>query len=445
MLSSSSRIKSSFTKLKPQDSWAFKDAPRSITSSYTHNYHRYPAKFIPQLVRKLILKNTVEGETICDPFGGCGTTIVEAKLAGRKSVGVDINPIAKLITQTKITPIKPSILAKEIDIILNEITRVKSKRKANDFNARLRYWFNISKLKKLDQIYVAINKTKNPACKRFFYCAFSHILKNSSLWLMKSIKPTVDKGKVVVDPVLTFRRHLLSMQKMNALFYKELESKKRLDSDARFFKGDSTKRLPIESNSIELIITSPPYVTSYEYADLHQLSLLWFGNDNKNFKHWNNLSNDFGIFRKKFIGTRYKKYKSNNLHSKIAEEIVADLWHTNRSVAMNVANYFSDMYKSFREMYSVLRRNKLACVIVGNTSLRGVEILNAEVAAEQMTAVGFKKVQFIKREFPNKAITPWRDKTTGKFTSKNNKNKKIAYQYEYILIMKKDDLNPLTL
>ena len=95
------------------------------------------------------------------------------------------------------------------------------------------------------------------------------------------------------------------------------------------------------------------------------------------------------------------------------------------------------MKKVFTEMYRVLKTGGKACIIIGNTSLRGVEILNAQAAAEQMQAVGFQKVEFIKREIPNKMITPWRDLETGKFTSKGNPSKKRAYEYEFVVVMEK--------
>ena len=88
-------------------------------------------------------------------------------------------------------------------------------------------------------------------------------------------------------------------------------------------------------------------------------------------------------------------------------------------------------------MHRVLKTGGKACIIIGNTSLRGVEILNAQVAAEQMKAAGFNKVDFIKREIPNKMITPWRDIESGKFTGMNNPSKTRAYEYEYVVVMEK--------
>lgn len=88
-------------------------------------------------------------------------------------------------------------------------------------------------------------------------------------------------------------------------------------------------------------------------------------------------------------------------------------------------------------MYRILKTGGKACIIIGNTSLRGVEILNAQVAAEQMQAAGFQKPIFIKREIPNKMITPWRDLESGKFTGKDNPSKTRAYEHEYVVVMER--------
>jgi len=425
-----------FTTLKPYEKWSFRDAGRSQTTAFTHGYHRYPAKFIPQIVRKLIEKYAPnETQVVCDPFGGCGTTLVEAKILGHKSIGFDINPVAKLITKTKTTPIKPHTLTNY---------RCKFLRYYNDapsvsykHHPRIAYWFDELTITELDKIYFAIKKIKNHDVRRFFLCAFSHNLKNCSRWLMKSIKPTIDKDKVVPDPKESFLRHLDSMIKKNEQFYSILAQSGYTNITAKMYRRDSTKKLPIEQDAIDLIITSPPYVTSYEYADLHQLSLLWFGDDPKHFKKWNRFSNDFIDFRRNFIGTNSKRKKNGDFNSLIAEQIIENLIKIERSLAVNVANYFLDMKKIFVEMYRVLKPGGKACIIIGNTSLRGIEILNAQVVVEQMQTIGFGKVDFIKREIPNKMITPWRDVGSGKFTSKDNPSKIRAYEYEYIVIMEK--------
>ena len=157
--------------------------------------------------------------------------------------------------------------------------------------------------------------------------------------------------------------------------------------------------------------------SSYEYADLHQLSLLWFGNNTKDFYGWSKSSTNFSDFRKDFIGTSYKNKQKGEISSKIGLHITEQLYGIDKSLSKDVSNYFIDMNLAFKEMYRVLKRGKRACVVIGNTELRGVAILNAEVATEQMLHIGFKKWDIIKRAVPNKMITPWRDIATGKFTT----------------------------
>ena len=111
-----------FEKIPVSDEWVFKNV-RS-TEQWTHGYHRYPAKFLPNIVKKIIENYTDDGDTIADLFAGCGTTLVESKVHGRKSVGVDINPVAQLIARVKTNPIKPEALNKSFDQLKKKIEKI---------------------------------------------------------------------------------------------------------------------------------------------------------------------------------------------------------------------------------------------------------------------------------------------------------------------------------
>lgn len=426
-----------FKKITPNSNWSFSEFQRTETTMLSHSYHRYPAKFIPQLVDKLIDKYTSEGDLVCDPFGGCGTTLVQSKISGRQSIGFDINPVAKLITDTKTRAINPLKLIKARELFIDKYNKIQNKNKNIKHNERVYYWFDKKIVNKLDNIYLAILSIKDSNSRRFFLCAFSHVLKNCSRWLMKSIKPTIDQDKIFPDPETIFLRHLDSMIKKNEVFHRSLKESGRLNIPSKMKLWNSTKKLPLKDRSVDLIVTSPPYVTSYEYADLHQLSLLWFGDDKKHFKNWDQVVDKFLDFKKQFIGSSHKKVAHNEFKSKIAQDIVEKLELKNRSLSQSVAGYFDDMKLSFSEMYRILKKGKKACVIIGNTELLGVPILNAQVATEQMLNLGFTKSQIIKREVSNKMITPWRDTETGKFTGHKNPSKKRAYEYEYVLLMEK--------
>ncbi|MGB4258736.1 MAG: DNA methyltransferase [Phycisphaerae bacterium] len=90
----------------------------------THGIHPYPAKFPPQIVRWAIKKFTVEGELVLDPMVGSGTTLVECAAEKRKGIGIDIDPLARLVSMVKTTPIENhslKLLEENINIYLSKL------------------------------------------------------------------------------------------------------------------------------------------------------------------------------------------------------------------------------------------------------------------------------------------------------------------------------------
>jgi len=343
---------------------------------------------------------------------------------GRPSVGVDINPVAVLITKAKITPIDPQKIEKAFTILKAKLdTYSKDTKVKAPGHKRIDYWFKPEEKRKLAFIFAEISKLKDQDIRDFFYCGFSNILKNCSIWLQKSNKPTRDQNKKPSDPIPTFYKQIKMMMRGNARFYELLREKKHLEIPSQVHCTDA-RTIPVKDNSVSLI--TPPYVTSYEYADLHQLTALWL-------EYTENLSD----FRKRFIGTSYHNKKDFILNSELAEKIRSELLKKYKKTAEEVSTYFSEMNQVFVEMKRILKKGGKTCIVIGNTSLKGVEILNAEVFAEQLQNLGLQIVDIIKREIPSKNLPSVRDKKTGKFARISDKNKISVYPTEYILIMEK--------
>src|SRR3989338_4188941 len=340
MLLPYSAIKYDFSGLSPDESWSFKQIKRYETSYITHGYHRYPAKLIPQLVNRLISEFTAKDEFVFDPFGGCGTTLVEAKALGRKSIGFDINPVAKLITETKTTPLSPNSLENYLNRFIADLDRLGDREIIQTHSERTNYWFDPNIQSELDRLYFAINNISNHRIRRFYLCAFSHILKNCSKWLMKSIKPQIDPNKIPPNVIKTFLSHIKHMMSKNREFYEFLKISGNLNIPAKMKLSDSTKKFPLGNNSVDLIITSPPYVTSYEYADLHQLILLWLGDDPLRYSRWHKYAQRYQSFREKFVGTKLGEHKGSQFLGFFAHHIINQL-PNNRQYAKSVARYFS--------------------------------------------------------------------------------------------------------
>lgn len=94
-------------EISETEDWSFAHLKRVETLWGPHGYHRYPAKFIPQLVRRLIESYSAAGELVGDPFLGSGTTGIEALRMGRRFWGADISQVALLISRAKCVPLSP--------------------------------------------------------------------------------------------------------------------------------------------------------------------------------------------------------------------------------------------------------------------------------------------------------------------------------------------------
>lgn len=415
-----------FDNIPENREWAF-ESVRS-TEQWTHGYHRYPAKFLPDVVRKIIEEYAKGSNLIADLFAGCGTTLVEAKVHGISSVGVDINPVAQLITKVKTTPLAPDDLQQAYTALVNLFDKYNE----SDYedikkHERIDYWFTPSQKTKIAFLYDTVfHLEADDDTKDFFYVCISHILKNCSWWLQSGTKPQRDMEKEPEDPFNEFKRHCNKMIGWNEKFYNELSKIGYLGIPCEIYLGDA-RHTSITSESIDAIITSPPYVTSYEYADIHQLTAYWM-----------EYISDIHEFRKKFIGSSYSGNDSLIVpNSKQAQKIVNDLSENSKHIARDVAQYFNDMQEVAKEMARVLAPNGHACIVIGNTTIKEVQIKSAEVFYEFLRNAGLRKVTVIKRSIPHKLMPTLRDKNTGRFTKLDNPNCKKVYPNEYVIIMKK--------
>lgn len=413
-----------FAKIPVSPEWCFKNV-RSI-EQWTHGYHRYPAKFLPNLVKKLIEDYTQPTDMVADFFAGCGTTLVEAKVHGRKSIGVDINPVAELITKAKINPIDPVKLEKRFEAFVKKFEKFNPKDfLRNETHERIDYWFLPEQKYKIAFLYESILSLRDKAIKEFFLVSLSHILKNCSKWLQSSTKPQIDPKKIPTDPFIAFKAHTKTMIKRNSEFFNQLTKDKYLKTICEIRLEDARKT-SIKSNSVGAIITSPPYVTSYEYADIHQLTAYWY-----------EYITDLSGFRKGFIGTFYSLNQETESDSVIAQKVINDLLKKDKRTAKEVANYFKDMKTVAKEMHRVLKKDGHTCLVIGNTTFKNVKIKSAEIFVEILEKLGFEMVDIIKRSIPYKLIPTIRDKKSGKFSKLKNKDSKLIYPEEYILIAKK--------
>ena len=237
-------------------SWDYKGEK---TKTYTHGIHTYPAMFIPQVGRRLLETYSKEGDTVCDIFCGSGTALVESKVLGRNAYGIDLNPLAIFLAKAKTTPINPQKLTKEYFALLNRLDKIKDSEIKKPNFKNLDFWFKGKAIIKLAKLKKAIQEIEDKAIRNFLMVAFSETVRYASNTKTGEFKLVRIKGEKLEkhDPDVfgIFRKKAEANIARVGEFYKEAKR----DAWTKVIFGDSSKDNGIKENSIDCIITSPPY------------------------------------------------------------------------------------------------------------------------------------------------------------------------------------------
>lgn len=392
-----------------------------------HKIHAYPAKFPSLLVEKSLefaKRKEVQVSKMADVFCGCGTTALEAQKNKVDFWGCDINPVATLISKVKSKIYTNTSIRRYFKIIetqfKSDLTDVSDQYKEND---RLKYWFEDVQIEDLSRLLKAIeDNTPKGKYRDFFYCAFSNILKKSSRWLTKSIKPQVDPEKPISSVFHSFQRQVKMMEKANEEVREYIKEKRKVS-----IIRDNFLDLDFEP-FIDMVVTSPPYVTSYEYADLHQLSTLWLG-----------YVEDYRDLREGTIGSLYHSgVEELAIYSLpvLGKKIVNRLEAVDRRKSKMAAKYFIDISSSVENVHAMLNPGGIAVFVIGNTEYKGVRVDNARFLTHCMLRSNFEEIEVFKRKISSKILTPFRDKK-GKFTKGLKKEGTEVYSFEYIVTGRK--------
>lgn len=336
-------------KILDEIDWDFKDF---ITQYLTHKLHSYPARFIPQIPLTFIKLFTKEGETVLDPMCGCGTTLVEAFLNNRNSIGNDFNPLATLISKVKVTLIPD----KEFKYLRDKIQKMKryldldykriDKRIELLPNRKISKIFNRVVISKLEVIRETLLEIKEEGGHDDIY-DLGRVALSSTIWSLVE-----NGGGLDVDDL--FLKKINSMEKE----LKEMSKIVRNPPKVQIITGDARK-LEIEDNSVDLIVTSPPYVNALDYYRVHMYNMLWLGMD-------------FDLFRKHEIGAH-----SHFIYNRFRL----------------LSEYLGDMLRAMIEMNRVLKKDKLCVIVVGNSSLEYELIESHKFFAEMSKFIGFKPIK----------------------------------------------------
>jgi SAM-dependent methyltransferase len=391
------------------------------TQYLTHGLHPYPARMVPQIARRLLKMYARKNDVVLDPFCGSGGVLVEARLAGLNSVGIDINPLACLLAEVKSNPIDPSILEswwRELQPkIAQDTNSSKNKEVAAELikfhKTSLRYWFKEETIRELAVIRRHIRTIEERDVRRFFAVPFSLTVRDVSGTRKNEYKlyrlPEAEWRRFQPDVLATFTKHVERSIRRMGEFYSEADK----NVFSRVFLGDTrllfTDRFPKEGNRLlkerppKIIVTSPPYGdsrTTVAYGQFSRLPSLWLDFEPE-FTREVVMSVD-----KLSLGGESAKRISIDCETPTLAKTVEEIRGKEEKRAAEVLAYFADLYACVKKMYDVLDDGGYCCIVIANRTVRRVTIPTHEIIVEMGAKVGFEKVVVIPRNIPTKRL-PW--------------------------------------
>jgi len=304
-----------------------KNQTRSINQYLTHWFYPYKGKFHPQMIRALLnIIGLKEGDTILDPFSGSGTTAIEAQLLGINFIGIDISPLCVIQGKVKTESV----------YVIDKIEKLKDTIISSVADGSVKTDKNYYKL--LDTL-IEGEKVKN------FY-------------ILARLLAVSDKSRRNRDFVNSFLKNV-NLMLASVKDYVEIKEKLNLKlGNIKIEVGDA-RNIKLQDNSVDGIITSPPYSIALDYVqnDIHSLI---------------DLGYDVLKIRDSVIGVRGNGKNRIEL-------------------------YNEDMKKSYKEMYRVLKPDRYAVIVIGNATYQGQEIKTVEFTIEYMESLGFKLVHNINK------------------------------------------------
>lgn len=380
------------------DSWDFIGAD---TKTVTHCLHAYPAMMIPQICARLITLYGSAARWLFDPYCGTGTSLVESNLRGINAIGTDLNPLARLIAQAKTTSLNLQVL----DLYLKDF---------NDylFTARfgirplsvvvptiknIDYWFAPRIQKELAYIQHFIQNIADADIARFFNVAFSETVRESS-WTrngeFKMFRMTAEQMRKFQPDAFGIIQNKLVR---NRAGLRAFMAQRCMPAVARVADFDTVVEIPpeiISSDSIDVVITSPPYGdsrTTVAYGQFSRLANEWLG-----------VTNATQVDRQLMGGTIYKE--AGAFDCAILDETIAAVEEKDKKRAQEVVAFYRDYRTSIRNVARVIRPGGYACYVVGNRRVKGITLPTDEITRAFFEASGFTHVETIIRHIPNKRM-----------------------------------------
>ena len=361
---------------------------------FTHLIHPYPAKLLFNIPLLFLNCNQLgrAGDIVCDPFCGSGTVLLEGLISGRRVLGYDSNPLARLIARAKTTAIPPSVLEEQLKALLAKVP-IRGDG-VPDGAIDLKRWFSPSVIRQLDRLSTALRHWPASREMSFLEACFSATILRVSL-----SDPTISVP-VRLNPS---KNSLTKEQKKERLRW--LRERKDADVIAEFSRivnaniarmaklhdytsvakslviGEDARAV---SRPIDLVITSPPYGSAQKYIRASGLALQWLGL----------AANGLRPLERVTIGREHFDRSEMKVDVPIvAPSSAATLRAIGKTDLLRkhiAATFLAEMYDALSKITKALRPGGHVVLILGNNFVCGSVFRNDNYLAEMCRILGLQ-------------------------------------------------------
>ena len=362
-----------------------------------HALHPFAARFPHGLADHFISGLTQPGGTVLDPMCGSGITLLEGWLAGRSVIGVDLDPLARRQSAARTTALDSksvnaagtSTLQRAIDLHLGGshpadplgLVRGTMDDATQKF---LDYWFLPETQQELASLILAIRAEPEPRLRNLLEVVFSSTIVTKSGGVSRARDLAHTRPHRVADkqPRSALRQFEILMNRASDA-YAAIDPAKV--GDSRVIAGDS-RRLPLRSGSVDLIVTSPPYANALDYMRAHKFSLAWLGDP---IPSLTDLRAQY--IGSESVGNRGEQSTPAELPAPV-QAVVDQLNAKDAPKSRVLRRYFVDMHAAIGEMARVLRPGAAAIIVVGPSVMRGILIPTHQCLADIAASAGLDVV-----------------------------------------------------
>lgn len=360
--------------------------------------HPFPARMAPSIALQELPK---AGPKLCvlDCMAGSGTTLAVARSLGHSAVGFDTDPLAVLIAKTWCADIDKK---QAEDSVKDLIKRAQASygrfsagnaypiRADEETRAFARFWFDGTNRRQLAALSRAIARTRDQALRSLFWCALSKtiITKRGGVSLAMDVSHSRPHRVYKKAPTKAFSQFIPAVKSI--LRSSPFAEKQQDLPRAKIHNGDARK-LPLGKGSVDMVITSPPYLNAINYLRGHKLSLVWMGY----------TIGELRSIRTGNVGTEVSiaLARKDSFIKKAMQRMgkVSKLSARHRGM---IAQYIVDMDLVLRQIDRVLVEQGRAVLVVGDCTIKGTFVKNSKAIEYLGTRQGLKLVSVRRRKLP---------------------------------------------